>query len=200
MIPSITPPTDNLYKFISLFGLAIFLFATYNLSIVYDQSTENKMHIEDLKVEVQKKIYAKSHTIHSGLTADSSGKRFRPAKIKRLDSDLHSIDVIISTANLDQVEAFELKGKVSKLNVGLDTLALKQGFCIGFVGIGIVIMIFGFWRWQKREQNIRDKILRIEHALKIKERNGKIKHKKNKVAVPSFSNNQLFAETESTKN
>lgn len=183
MIPSVTPPTDNLYKFISLFGLTIFLFAVYNLGVVYDQSADNKMHIESFKVDVQKKLYEQSPRFHKTLSADS-GRRFRPAMIRRLDSDLHKIEDVILKSHLPPIVIFELQGQVSKLSVSLDALRLKQNITIGIVIAGLLIMVYGFLKWKEKEQDIRDKILEIEHIIKQKERDGESKNKKKKKHKP----------------
>jgi hypothetical protein len=183
MLPAITPPTDNLYKFISLFGLTIFLFAVYNLGIVYDQSAKNKMQIEDLKVNVQQKIFQQSKLVDSNFKTRTEHQRFRPAMVTRLDNELQEIELYIRKSDLSAMELIQLDGEVNKLNVALDTLWLKQIFCLTFTVLGIGIMIFGFLRWKKKEQDIRDKILDIEHTIKQLESEKKRKKKKKTLAA-----------------
>jgi hypothetical protein len=166
MIPAITPPTDNLYKFVSLFGLTIFLFAVYNLGIVYDRVSEDTMQIEDIKVEIQKELYKASQPIIKALTIDSVGVKFRPTKIKKLNEDLHKIEDAIEQSALAPETKIELAGKVSKLSVGVDALKLKQWCCIGFMVFGLGVMIYGFLRWHTKEQKLRDSILSLEHKMK----------------------------------
>ena len=43
MLPNISPPTDNLYKFIALFGLAIFLFSLYKSGDAFEAVTKSKL-------------------------------------------------------------------------------------------------------------------------------------------------------------
>jgi hypothetical protein len=184
MIPAITPPTDNLYKFISLFGLAIFLFAMYNLGFVYDQSTSTKMQIEDLKAEVQSKEYENSNQLDKELNAESSDNRFRPSRMNELTQELKIIENIIMKAKLATKDKILFLSKVSKLNIGLDTLWLKKVGCFSSLGLGIFSMFIGFWYWHRKEQALRDKILIIEHKLKKKE---KRKEKEIKIEVSNSS-------------
>jgi len=172
MIPSITPPTDNLYKFISLFGLTIFLFASYNLGIVYDQSASSKMRIEDLKVEVQKKLFSHDLKITESMKIDSDSNRFKPARIRLMNEELQKLAKEIEASKLDPISRIEMNGSLSKLNVKIDSLWLKLMICFFFVFAGCVVMIWGFGLWKRKEQNLRDMILSMEHAEKLKKSKG----------------------------
>ncbi len=203
MIPSITPPTDNLYKFISLFGLTIFLFSAYNLGIVFDRSAHVKMELEDLKVSVIKKIYTEKYIINQRLVSNvPADGRNKPIKVNKLIKDLREVKNEIKDAKLDDLITIELNAKVSKMRLNLDSIQLKLYTCISFVVIGLLVMIFGFLRWKKREQDIRDKILAIEHILKEQKRDTKRKHKKKKKAIQSSMQElvQRQAENEETQN
>lgn len=173
MIPAITPPTDNLYKFISLFGLTILLFSIYNLGFVFDHSSDNKVKIEDIKVLVAKKMYQKVNELSSG-KQDSVRERFRPSSIRKLGEDLASIEKVVMKSNLSPVEIIELNGRMKKLEVKLDSLWQKQLAYIFFAFLGFVVMIIGFLRWNKKEQRLRDKILHMEYLIKIEERRQQI--------------------------
>lgn len=171
MIPAITPPTDNLYKFISLFGLTIFLFAVYNLGIVYDSSTRNKMRVEDIKIKIQKKLYQQSHKINENLVADSTvDSRYRLIKMKQLIKDISDVEKIVASSGLNPIQIIELNGEISKLKVNLGALKSKEVFCISFSLFGLLLTTFGFFRWHYREQSLRDKILTLEYSIKENER------------------------------
>ena len=180
MIPSITPPTDNLYKFISLFGLAIFLFAIYNLGIVYDKSAGNKMLIEDMKVQVQKKLYETTKLLHNDLSTDTSGTKFRPVMLSRQGEDLHKVEEIVEASALDPLTKIELQGEISKLNVSLNSLSKKFWTCFILIGSGFIVMVWGFWLWKRKEQNFRDEILRIEKDIKLNQKENHIAGPDNK--------------------
>ncbi|TSJ46511.1 hypothetical protein [Fluviicola chungangensis] len=166
MIPSITPPTDNLYKFISLFGLTILLFSVYNFGITFDASAKTKMSIEDVKVDVQQALYKKSRQTNDSLRADKVSNHFRPGRIRQMEQDLLQIERFIESCKLDPDEEIKLSGNISKISVALDNLSLKKNGYIGFAIIGCVLMAFGFIKWHYKEQHLRDKMLKIEHAIK----------------------------------
>ncbi|MCE3294900.1 MAG: hypothetical protein K0R65_614 [Crocinitomicaceae bacterium] len=169
MIPAITPPTDNLYKFLSLFGLTIFLFAIYNLGAVYDRSAESQMKIEDIKVDVQKAMYRHDKMIKLNIAVNANITQFKPAKIKMLDENLQKIKQTVINSDLRPIVKIELYGEISKQKVELDSMIFKLKACIGFTILGALIMIFGFWRWHKREQTLRDQMLEMEHEQKKRE-------------------------------
>ncbi len=165
MIPTITPPTDNLYKFLSLFGLTIFLFSSYNLGIVYDKSSTCKIKNEEEKTEIQLASFEKMKSITSAF--DNETERFRPSKLKELDKDLSEIKkVIFKIKNLSLLKKIKFRGKISKLKIEIDALKLKS-LTYGIITfIGFLVMVFGFFRWNKREQVLRDGILKLDHLFK----------------------------------
>lgn len=166
MIPSITPPTDNLYKFISLFGLTILLFSVYNISITFDASAKSKRGIEDVKVSLQKALYEKSRSTVDSLRTDKVTSRFRPGKIRRMKQDLIQLEHFIESSKLDPEQEIKLAGEISKINIVLDSLFIKLMGYIIFACLGFGLMVFGFFKWHYKEQNLRDKMLKIEHAIK----------------------------------
>lgn len=203
MIPTITPPTDSLYKFISLFGLTIFLFSAYNLGIVFDRSAQVRMELEDLKFKFIKKIYIENSLSNEQLVKNSSTTgRFRNIRLKLLNSDITAIEKEIDHSGLLQITRIELKGEISKMRLNLDSIRLKLYSCLYIAIFGFLIVIFGFLRWKMKEQNIRDKMLEIEHILKQQERDTKRKHKKKKKAIQSSMQEleQRQAENEETQN
>jgi|GEM_PF-4609895 len=170
MIPPITPPTDNLYKFISLFGLTILLFSVYNVGITYDYSAANQLKIEDVKVELQQKYYLRYETLNSSSPLMHKKEKWRPLKLQRMERNLVLLEKEVDAAELDELETYILQGKIRKLSVSIDTLRIKYYGYLGFAVLGCSLMTFGFVRWHSREQKLRDKMLTIEHALKELER------------------------------
>lgn len=186
MIPSITPPTDNLYKFISLFGLTILLFSVYNVGITFDASAKSKMGIEDVKVSLQKAIYERSCATNDSLKTDKVSSHFRPGKIRRMKQDLLQIEHVIESSELDPGKEIKLSGDISKISVALDSLYTKLVCYISFGCVGCGLMIFGFLKWHYKEQKLRDKMLAIEHALKVLDKTYyREKHSERPAASPS---------------
>lgn len=100
--------------------------------------------------------------------------------IRKLGSDLQKMESLIEHSELDDISIYELSGEAGKLKVRLDSLDLKQNLTLFFAVIGVIIMLVGFRLWKRKEQDIRDKILEIEHIIKQKERDRKGKKKKEK--------------------
>src|SRR5687767_14606956 len=122
MIPSITPPTDNLYKFLSMFGLAIFLFSLYNLNQVYDAAASNKMGIEDLKKDIQKTLIRNEES-HQNKHLDAGERAsFKPSLLKKMDIELQKISEVIEKSGLEETDKVDLEAEVGKLYVTLDYL------------------------------------------------------------------------------
>ncbi len=128
------------------------------------------MQIEDVKTDLQQVLYKKTEKLNTDLKAESVKNHFRPGKIRRMSQDLVEIEHLIETSNLSPKEEIEFSGEISKLNVALDTLRLKQYGYIFFASVGFVLMVYGFLRWHSKEQKIRDEMLTIEHAIKLLEK------------------------------
>jgi len=55
MAPSIPIPTDNIYKFCCLFGLALIISAVFSFVSIYNASLDRKVQLNDLIIELQAK-------------------------------------------------------------------------------------------------------------------------------------------------
>ena len=162
MTPGISPPTDSLYKFISLFGLTILLFTLYNLGQVYDAASVNKMGIEDIKVKFQQELVSSQSTIEFETRTDNV--RLRPKFIREIQEDLFKLSSLIEESPLPIEKKIEMEGEVKKLEINLSMLSVKRRTCYLLGLSGIILMIFGFFRWWKREQALRDKLLTFEYS------------------------------------
>lgn len=129
------------------------------------------MKIEDVKVEMNRYLFENGSVSNPSMQPDSVNARFRPILLGKIDSELHYIEKSIKSAKLTPLQKIKLFGELSKMNIALDSLLSKRNFCFGFVTIGLLTMFFGFARWHKREQKLRDQMLEIEHMLKQLEGN-----------------------------
>jgi hypothetical protein len=55
MAPSIPIPTDNIYKFCCLFGLALIISSVFSFVSIYNASLDRKVQLNDLIIELQAK-------------------------------------------------------------------------------------------------------------------------------------------------
>lgn len=167
MLPAINPPTDNLYKFISLFGLTIFLFALYNLGIITDQVTRSKMQFEDIKTEVQQRIYSESLKQEPEMVRHDVSHKFRSLFIGQLQKEVKKVESFVHQSVLPLLQKIALRGKLHKISVDLDHKQSKEIWCWIFIITGFISMITGFALWFRKEQSIRDSLLRQEQFASL---------------------------------
>lgn len=165
MVPAITPPTDNLYKFVSLFGLTILLFSLYNLSQIYDAVAANKVAIEEVKRDLRVELLKKEHE-HKDLAAASGKTQFKATRLEAIGFELEKLTEVVRKSPLADEDKIYYEAEVGKLHVNHDYLQSKVFSGYLLTAFGAALMIFGFFRWNKREQRLRDELLRIEIELK----------------------------------
>jgi hypothetical protein len=159
MIPTISPPTDNLYKFIALFGLAIFLFSLYRSGDAFEAVTKTKIQLEDLKLKINRSL---PFTSNGNPVIDTASVNVVPVMVKRLSDDLESITETISSSGLSPLEQEVLLTDVRKLQVQNDNYRIKTTEFITTLLLGFILIILGFWLWYKKDQVIKDKMLIAE--------------------------------------
>lgn len=169
MIPAITPPTDNLYKFICLFGLTLFLFFSYNLSFVHDRLSRNHLLVENIKTTAQHRLLS-----YKDIQGKNKNKRTRTIikhsdEIEDLRIQLQKLEHLMENSQADHKEIIALSGELNKLDIAIHGLKTKFWLYILFLSTGIFMVIWGFRRWQIREQTVRDAILKLDEEIKRKE-------------------------------
>jgi hypothetical protein len=155
MLPNLTPPTDNLYKFIALFGLTILLFSFYKSSEVFEHSARTKSNIEDVRREIHD-IYWSSIEHHKH-PMDTMDTNVSPFTVRDLSDDLHEIAATVGKSNLNDSLKFDIDTKIRKMMVDTDVLGIKITEYFFILGLGFVLMIFGFIQWYRKDQRYRDK-------------------------------------------
>lgn len=178
MLPAITPPTDNLYKFICLFGLTLFLFFSYNLSIVHGRSANCHMKVENVKIKVQRSLVKlkRAHKIDFEAAPTPFWKQtFETTRVK---IELERIQQKLKKAHLDDYTFFGLTSELNKIEIENHALQIKIRLYISFLSLGAIMIFWGFFRWKRKDQNLRDEILVLEREIKLLERdNLKTKNK-----------------------
>jgi hypothetical protein len=155
MIPGFAPPTDNLYKFLALFGLAILLFSFYKSSEIYEVCTITKSTIEDLRNEIHRAVRNNNNQVnYLSDTADMEANTF---SIKHLSSDLHEIDLFVTGSSLSDSVKFELNTSIRKMQIEMDVLETRTKEYYFILGLGIILMFYGFFQWYRKDQIYRDR-------------------------------------------
>jgi hypothetical protein len=158
----LSAPTDSLYKFISLFGLAIFILASYKSGKAFEASSVNKVQAEALKKEIR---LAMAHG-----TADSTGT-ITIVPVEQLPDDLDAILQRITASGLPLGAKLEFEGEIKKLKAQKDGLGIRIIEYIATLVAGVILIALGFILWYKRDQLLKDRLLKVDLEKKM------IKHK-----------------------
>jgi len=164
------PPTDNLYKFLAIFGLIVVGFSFYIplqrleafsrstvlLDVAYEPMIDRLFVVGDF-AEAQ---------LHCAIrdAMRKEGQLTKPGSCDKLASTKAAADV----ANADLVT---LRGKVKALELERNFL-YQQYVVYSVVGavlgcIGLVLCVVGFWLWYVRLQRFLDAAVRSEASSAI---------------------------------
>ena len=160
MIPTISPPTDNLYKLISLFGLGIFILGVVNFSNQSDEILKSKIKIEYLEKQIVDTIYYYNRL---------SGKKEELAFINT--SEYETISDLMAELCKDEAAAHNrnippevinyIDTEIDVVKVRLLAISKKETLNVLLISFSVVLMIFGFILWYLKEQRWQDKKARI---------------------------------------
>jgi len=131
------------------------------------KGTKSKIDIEDLKFEINRSFSYASNNDQNIL--DTASLNVVPIMVKRISNDLDSISKAIIKSNLSEFSKEELLTKVRKNQVQMDNLRIKTTEFLSTLFLGLILMIFGFILWYKKDQVVKDKILLFELKKSITE-------------------------------
>lgn len=148
MLEQISPPTDNLYKFLALSGVAVVLvvlvFGVDQVVDLVNRATEYNIELAAWRAEAE---WEKQHAPPTTGPAEFGGLT-REAYVK--------------------AEQFKAKRKA------IEDLAKFRGDLIGLgslaAGGGLALAAWGFWLWWSRLQRLEDRLL----SMDVDERVGKL--------------------------
>lgn len=156
MIPGISPPTDNLYKLIALFGLGILILGVLNISDYQDDLLVTKIEIED----IEKSIFDTISNYTSRNLAFETDATDKLVNFKDFDKLVEELDEVekyvfnlkdipesIKAHVATQIDIIEIKSSVSRNHLWLNY------FLIIF---SAVFMSVGFIFWYYKEQKWKD--------------------------------------------
>ena len=156
MLP-LSAPTDSLYKFISLFGLAIFILASYKSGKALEASVSNKVQIEAIKKDIRL-AFANKGT-DSGFVANNNS-------VEQLPRDLDAIITMISNSHLSLNDQLVFDGEIRKLKAQEESLGIRIVEYVTTLLAGIILIATGFVLWYKRDQLLKDMLLKADLAKK----------------------------------
>lgn len=154
MLPAITPPTDSLYKFLTLFGLTIFLFYVIMLSDTYHDSTLIQIKIENLAYKIQEETGV-------NLTK-TEGHRISLRPFQHLEDRLVQLNSRLEKAGISYKKRQQYLQQLNGYQIQIDAYQTKITFCWVLIFVGISLIVIGFRSWFSREQKLRNILLQLE--------------------------------------
>lgn len=166
MLPAITPPTDNLYKFICLFGLTLFLFFSYSLSFVHDRLSRNHMLLENIRTKAQHNLLHFEATDQNSQFKRSRLKMKDAIEISDLRKELFNIEQLVENSPDYHKKIIALSGDLNKIEIAQYGLKTKIWLYSIFLLTGLLMIFWGFRKWKLKDQNIRDSLLKLDEEIK----------------------------------
>jgi hypothetical protein len=157
MLP-VSPPTDSLYKFISLFGLAILILASYKSGKTFEALSANRVAMEGIKKDIR--VEMAGH--YTQADSDSAGVATATTAIRQLPDDVDAVLKEIAAAPLSLKAKMVFDGEVKKLKAERHSLDLRIAEYIVTLMAGIMLVVIGFMLWYKRDQLLKDRLLKAE--------------------------------------
>lgn len=155
MIPAITPPTDNLYKLISLIGLGILILGIVNSSTQSEAILETKIEIEYIEKQIVDTIHHFSKEkegveIHFINTSESKN-------ISALIAELHKDGLLSHNEILPKKVTSYVDTELDVIKIKLLAIKKKELLNNLLISFSILLMIIGFTFWYLKEQRWYDK-------------------------------------------
>lgn len=126
-------PTDNLYKFMSIFGLVVLIFsASFPINLIHN------LELEMVKVETENKLIDhEASLLEKKITKAEKKETLSTSEVQQLKDDANNIKIkhIISS------------GEIEKLRVLSSQLVFSWGLAKIGASCGLTLSILGFLLW-----------------------------------------------------
>lgn len=149
-IPSL--PTDNLYKFVALSGVLIFIILSY-IVVNFISDSQNRVDTLNMEIVIYNSRY--KNNLDDILFLKESRLEWDGDDIKELDR----LEKEQKELSLNLAEINHNKSVVKKLD---ETILSVVIFWLISIVISIIMMIYGFSRWYYRVQRHLDKKIKKE--------------------------------------
>ena len=153
MLPLPTFPSDNLYKFVALFGLAVFILSSYQVSVLWEENFQLSQNLAPYEADTYVASQAATHRQQFG-----SPRKKDSAAIAQ---DTYTFAPLDTVALRRQFIASSIKHTITKNRSFLVILYL--------IIMGAAWMIvYGFNNWYNKVQKFQDEVLAQEARERAK--------------------------------
>ena len=161
--------SENLYKYLVSIGLLLIV-----LTVYYPLKEKQELEVSRISIEKEALIlnYQMKETAKDVQNIKSDIKTLNDTEL--VESKLMNIDNLIKQRQISQ---FELEQKYEEINTRKNHIKLYNALFWVFFPIGVVIAIFGFYKWLK-SKTVDDAILELEKE-KLELEIDKLKYAKN---------------------
>jgi len=154
------PPTDNLYKFLAIFGLVMIGFSIYVPLQRLEAFSRGSMYVEVAYEPIIDKLVLIDDAARADLEcAISAAKKREKGQVTKPDP-CEKAPTARAAATVASAELVTLRAKAAKLELERNFLfqQYRQYFVMGIVVgcLGLCLCIAGFWLWYVRLQRFLD--------------------------------------------
>jgi len=155
MIPTIAPPTDNLYKLISLVGLGILVLGIVNSTTQSEDILETKIEIEYIEKQIVDTIhhyYGLNEHKEMEFTNTSENE-----SISGLMDELKQYGLLAHNKNLPKEITNYVDTELDVIKIKLLSIKEKERLNNLLISFSVILMVFGFILWYYKEQRWYDR-------------------------------------------
>lgn len=159
MYPSITPPTDNLYKFMAIIGLAFCITAIIQSNQL--KAVDQRLHetADSLRVRlISLELSGNTDSLRSETNFAWIDTLFR--EYRSLDSEKLRSKAALFQGSLSTQDYIALKTSHDRYVRLRDSMNTQRNIVLIITGLGLILVFGGFLMWYKNDQTHTDTILR----------------------------------------
>lgn len=160
MIPAISPPTDNLYKLISLMGLAILILGVINFTTQSETILDTKIEIENVEKHITDTIHYYNKLNNEDLQFTNTSETI---DIAELLAELDKDEELSHSENLPPNVTNYIDTEIDIVKIKLLDIQNKENLNYILIIFSVLLMLVGFVLWYLNEQRWQDRKLKSDH-------------------------------------
>ena len=162
MIPGISPPTDSLYKFISIFGLGILILGVINMTSQQDELINNKIAIENIQHHIYDTLLV-YNVIDFEYQKEMQDNVVDFSRMDEAIIDLDKLEAIVSeSTEIPQAIKAHIITKIDIIEIQIGVTHKLQRLNYYLISFSVVLIFIGFVMWYIKEQRWQDKRIKSE--------------------------------------
>lgn len=153
MIPTISPPTDNLYKLISLMGLAILILGVINFTSQSETILNTKIEVEYVEKQITDTIHYYNKLYNKDTLFTNTSETI---DISELIAELNEDEKLAHSKNLPPNVTNYIDTEIDIIKIKLLEIKKKENLNYILILFSVLLMIIGFILWYLNDQRWQD--------------------------------------------